>query len=267
MDSSSSITQNEKLYLGSSIFKSCDDLLKSVCAFYYTKGYGLFIRDSKKDEYVSLQCDRSGAYRNKLGGASSDASEMRRYKSAVGNVKEAMEALDIVFVKVNLSPDLPLAALVHPMGDMNPSVYSHKDEGSTSAKRSGGYMPSLLLAPRYPTTKRAIPRHASLKGAQKVLEEPQVSVLVTHGGGQRCQKPGCSKGAESRTAYCKAHGGGRRCQYLGCTKSAEGRTKHCIAHGGGRRCGHESGCTKAARGKSGLKLTLTKTISKANTNL
>ncbi|GJW53037.1 protein FAR1-related sequence 5 [Tanacetum coccineum] len=60
MDSSSLITQNEELYLGSSTFESCDDLLKSVRAFYYTKGYGLSIRDSKKDEYVALQCDRSG---------------------------------------------------------------------------------------------------------------------------------------------------------------------------------------------------------------
>ncbi|GKD01174.1 protein FAR1-related sequence 5, partial [Tanacetum coccineum] len=64
MDSSSSITQNEELYLGNSTFKSCDDLLKSVRAFYYTKAYGLSIRDSKKDEYVALQCDRSGAYRD-----------------------------------------------------------------------------------------------------------------------------------------------------------------------------------------------------------
>ncbi|GKD29422.1 PKS-NRPS hybrid synthetase, partial [Tanacetum coccineum] len=56
--SSSSITQNEELYLGSSTFESCDDLLKSVRAFYYTKGYGLSIRDSKKDKYVALQCKK-----------------------------------------------------------------------------------------------------------------------------------------------------------------------------------------------------------------
>ncbi|GKD86839.1 FAR1-related sequence 5-like protein [Tanacetum coccineum] len=55
--SSSSITQNEELYLGSSTFESCDDLLKSVRAFYYTKGYGLSIRDSKKGEYIALQCE------------------------------------------------------------------------------------------------------------------------------------------------------------------------------------------------------------------
>ncbi|KAK8453154.1 hypothetical protein SEVIR_5G238300v4 [Setaria viridis] len=74
---------------------------------------------------------------------------------------------------------------------------------------------------------------------------------IAHGGGRRCQKPGCQKGAEGRTIYCKAHVGGRRCQFLGCTKSAEGRTDHCIAHGGGHRCSHE-GCSRAARGKSGL---------------
>ncbi|GJU26204.1 protein FAR1-related sequence 5 [Tanacetum coccineum] len=35
-----------------------------VLAFYCAIGYGLSIRDSKKDDYVALQCDRSGAYRD-----------------------------------------------------------------------------------------------------------------------------------------------------------------------------------------------------------
>ncbi|GKG04321.1 protein FAR1-related sequence 5 [Tanacetum coccineum] len=63
-DSSSPIFEDEELYLNSSTFKSVDDLLKSVRAFYYAKGYGLSIRDSKKDEYVALQCDQSGSYRD-----------------------------------------------------------------------------------------------------------------------------------------------------------------------------------------------------------
>ncbi|KAM7474686.1 hypothetical protein LguiB_021929 [Lonicera macranthoides] len=147
------------------------------------------------------------------------------------------------------------------------------DEGSTSAKKSGGYMPSLLFAPRsdgHRSQMSSEPSAASdysigtssdyqtgnskkckfvgcTKGARGAT-----GLCIGHGGGQRCQKPGCNKGSESRTAYCKAHGGGRRCQHLGCTKSAEGRTDHCIAHGGGRRCGHAAGCNKAARGKSGL---------------
>ncbi|XP_076921143.1 uncharacterized protein LOC143582475 [Bidens hawaiensis] len=166
------------------------------------------------------------------------------------------------------------------------SCYSNKviDEGSTSAKKSGGYMPSLLLAPRMQMHNLLDPGENSYHGPQLSSEPSAISdysmgtmsdhqtvnskkcrfdgctkgargstgLCIGHGGGQRCQKPGCNKGAESRTAYCKAHGGGRRCQHLGCTKSAEGRTEFCIAHGGGRRCGHPSGCTKAARGKSGL---------------
>nr|GEV76541.1 protein FAR1-related sequence 5 [Tanacetum cinerariifolium] len=54
----------EELYLSSFIFESCDDLLKSVRAFYYAKGYGLSIHDSQKDKYVTLQCQRSGSYRD-----------------------------------------------------------------------------------------------------------------------------------------------------------------------------------------------------------
>ena len=63
-DLSSPIIQNEELYLSSSVFESYDDLLKSVRAFYYAKGYGLSIRDSQKDKYVTLQCQRSGSYRD-----------------------------------------------------------------------------------------------------------------------------------------------------------------------------------------------------------
>ncbi|KAF6175221.1 hypothetical protein GIB67_015906 [Kingdonia uniflora] len=147
--------------------------------------------------------------------------------------------------------------------DTNTSYFSTQipivDEGSTSAKKSGGYMPSLLLAPRFNS-------HSGLVEAQEQLSHHSKKckftgclkgargasgLCIAHGGGQRCQKHGCNKGAESRTAFCKAHGGGKRCQNLGCTKSAEGKTDYCIAHGGGRRCSH-SDCTKAARGRSGL---------------
>ncbi|KAK4271224.1 hypothetical protein QN277_019948 [Acacia crassicarpa] len=149
------------------------------------------------------------------------------------------------------------------------------DEGSTSAKKSGGYMGSLLLAPKADIGKASLlaqePSDATNYSLGPSSLENRTSnykrckflgctkgargasgFCIGHGGGQRCQKPGCNKGAESRTVYCKAHGGGRRCEHLGCTKSAEGKTEYCIAHGGGRRCEHPGGCTKAARGKSGL---------------
>ncbi|CAA0831045.1 loricrin-related [Striga hermonthica] len=159
------------------------------------------------------------------------------------------------------------------------------DEGSTSAKRSGGYMTGLVLAPtssnKLPESQCCPISQQSSDYSMSAISEPgsactssdrkntpakkcrypggctkgargATGLCIGHGGGQRCQKPGCGKGAESRTAFCKAHGGGRRCQHLGCTKSAEGRTEYCIAHGGGRRCGHPGGCAKAARGRSGL---------------
>jgi hypothetical protein len=42
------------------------------------------------------------------------------------------------------------------------------------------------------------------------------------------------------------HGGGKRCFYDGCTKSARGSSGLCIAHGGGPRCTYPS-CSKSAR--------------------
>ncbi|XP_051147143.1 uncharacterized protein LOC127262485 [Andrographis paniculata] len=163
------------------------------------------------------------------------------------------------------------------------------DEGSTSAKTFGGYMRSLIMAPRIENAEMLLGESSFVQPGPESSSEPSAvsnfsvvshpgssadhkggptkrckfsgctkgargatSLCIGHGGGQRCQKPGCNKGSESRTAYCKAHGGGKRCQHLGCTKSAEGKTDLCIAHGGGRRCGHPEGCPKAARGKSGL---------------
>ncbi|GJU18779.1 hypothetical protein Tco_1146745 [Tanacetum coccineum] len=59
------MNQNEEIYLATYKFESNDDLLKSVQAFYYAKGYRLSIHDLKKDQYVTLQCDLSGMYQDK----------------------------------------------------------------------------------------------------------------------------------------------------------------------------------------------------------
>lgn len=152
---------------------------------------------------------------------------------------------------------------------------SQADEGSTSTKRSGGYMSSLRRPSRMQecsTTnfgadesefsigaafsdrtqhRTTNPKKCKFMGCAKGARGAS-GLCIGHGGGQRCQKAGCNKGAESKTTFCKAHGGGKRCQHLGCTKSAEGKTDYCISHGGGRRCGFPEGCAKAARGKSGL---------------
>uniref|UniRef100_A0A1J3H4G9 Putative WRKY transcription factor 19 n=1 Tax=Noccaea caerulescens TaxID=107243 RepID=A0A1J3H4G9_NOCCA len=158
-------------------------------------------------------------------------------------------------------------------------VFPVVDEGSTSAKRSGGYMPSLLFDQgaenvrnkqelnRFGTSQVSLESslYTSVCVQQRTYNTKKCKFMgcakgargatglcISHGGGQRCQKPGCNKGAESRTTFCKTHGGGKRCEHLGCTKSAEGKTDFCISHGGGRRCEFLEGCDKAARGKSGL---------------
>ncbi|KAL4561764.1 hypothetical protein LXL04_033938 [Taraxacum kok-saghyz] len=66
MDSSTPMIQSEEFYLANSKFESYDELLKSVRDFYYDKGYGVSIRDSRKEKYVTLQCDRGGSYRDRL---------------------------------------------------------------------------------------------------------------------------------------------------------------------------------------------------------
>ncbi|XP_023752378.2 PKS-NRPS hybrid synthetase cheA-like [Lactuca sativa] len=64
MESTTSMPLSENVYLTTSKFDSCDDLLKSVREFYYSKGYGISIRGSRKDKHVILQCDRGGLYRD-----------------------------------------------------------------------------------------------------------------------------------------------------------------------------------------------------------
>ncbi|XP_059663170.1 probable bifunctional methylthioribulose-1-phosphate dehydratase/enolase-phosphatase E1 2 isoform X2 [Cornus florida] len=48
------------------IFKTREDLLKHVRDFALTQGYMVSIKDSSKDRYVTIACDRSGVYRKRL---------------------------------------------------------------------------------------------------------------------------------------------------------------------------------------------------------
>lgn len=158
------------------------------------------------------------------------------------------------------------------------------DEGSTSGLRSsGGYMPSMLFAPR-PNLSVAEEAHDDLPDhtdntnggstAQHGLQfspEPSATTMtetsfgmssdavtgITNNSGQpaqrrhpkKCRFKGCSKGARGASGLCIAHGGGQRCQKPRCHKGAESRTAYCKAHGGGRRC-MQLGCTKSAEGKT-----------------
>ncbi|KAK7851684.1 putative wrky transcription factor 19 [Quercus suber] len=150
------------------------------------------------------------------------------------------------------------------------------DEGSTSAKKSGGYMPSLLFAPRTDNAKVSMQTQELLELGTKPQSSYELSstteysmgtiseqattgtssdhrtsnskkckflgctkgtnFCVAHGGGKRCAVPGCTKSARGRTDCCVRHGGGKRCKFESCGKSAQGSTDYCKAHGGGKRC-------------------------------
>ena len=79
----------------------------------------------------------------------------------------------------------------------------------------------------------------------KLAHGPDYKYCLRHGGGYRCQMPGCPRSAYS-TKYCSKHGGGPRCQLQGCNKGAISNSSFCRRHGGGPRCQHPN-CTEGAR--------------------
>ncbi|PIM97335.1 hypothetical protein CDL12_30195 [Handroanthus impetiginosus] len=157
--------------------------------------------------------------------------------------------------------------------DGNRNAIPVVDEGSTSAKKSGGYMTKLILAPRMEsadislTTNKFLelgakshcqmsqmssePSAVSSYSMSSISEPGSAAVSSARRGSstKKCKFTGCTKGARGATGLCIGHGGGQRCQKPGCNKGAESRTAYCKAHGGGRRCQH-LGCTKSAEGKT-----------------
>ncbi|KAI5661436.1 hypothetical protein M9H77_20759 [Catharanthus roseus] len=145
------------------------------------------------------------------------------------------------------------------------------DEGSTSAKKSGGYLTTFFIEPRRECS-RTLQQAKEQTELDSHFHLPQISsepsgvsdysmstisgsaTAVTStdqrtGNPKRCKFVGCTKGARGATGLCIGHGGGQRCQKPGCNKGAESRTAYCKAHGGGRRC-HYLGCTKSAEGRT-----------------
>lgn len=146
------------------------------------------------------------------------------------------------------------------------------DEGSTSAKKSGGYMKGLILAPMLENgnisftnnfTETDLKSHCQISQlssepsavssySMSTMSEPGSAAVSSDKKGsnsKRCKFLGCVRGARGATGRCISHGGVQRCQRPECNKGAESRTVYCKAHGGGRRCQH-LGCTKSAEGKT-----------------
>lgn len=185
----------------------------------------------------------------------------------------AKEYSSVVDISVSTETDINSFSLPSQVSaEDNHLVIPVVDEGSTSAKKSGGYMPSLLLAPRMESAKVSMQAQELLElGNQPQLShEPStttdysieysvgtISEQGTTGASsdhrtsnlKKCKFFGCAKGARGASGLCIGHGGGQRCQKPGCNKGAESRTAYCKSHGGGKRC-QFFGCTKSAEGKT-----------------
>ncbi|KAJ9189375.1 hypothetical protein P3X46_000679 [Hevea brasiliensis] len=201
-------------------------------------------------------------------GLSSDADSILKLGLS-GGTKEAWSGLESSLLETDINTPI----LNRVSDDDNRFLIPVVDEGSTSAKKSGGYMPSLLLAPRLDVGKVSLHAEEFLEfGAKSCSHQSQlnhepsattdysVGTVSEHATSatssdrktsnpKKCKFLGCLKGARGASGLCIGHGGGQRCQKPGCNKGAESRTAYCKAHGGGRRC-QQLGCTKSAEGKT-----------------
>ncbi|KAL3598174.1 hypothetical protein D5086_006092 [Populus alba] len=186
-----------------------------------------------------------------------------------GGDKEALSGLDYSISETDTNTSMLNQISDDDIRSLIPVV----DEGSTSAKKSGGYMTSLLLAPRMDVRKGPSQTEllnfgtrsnhqfqlshelsANTDFSMGIMSEQAISTTSSDhrtSNPKKCKFLGCSKGARGASGLCIGHGGGQRCQKPGCSKGAESRTAYCKVHGGGRRCQH-LGCTKSAEGKTDL---------------
>lgn len=241
-------------------------------------GKGVYYR-SHNDDFLSAQDDGCKLV---LGLGPTPTSYNDGYcSSAVSKTKESISLLsesvisesDSGLLKLGLSRDISVPILDASQGnsdslsDINgKSLFQLVvDEGSTSAKKSGGYMPSLIFAPRMEnfSNSNVMQKTQHVQDQPKFSPEPSSTTQVSDSlitdaiphektyknQPRKCGFKGCTKGARGSSGLCIAHGGGQRCQKPGCNKGSESRTAFCKAHGGGRRC-QMLGCTKSAEGKT-----------------
>ncbi|XVE93080.1 hypothetical protein REPUB_Repub01dG0159400 [Reevesia pubescens] len=188
-----------------------------------------------------------------------------------GGTKESMSMLEC---SLSTQTDVSMPLLNQVSAEDSRLPIPVVDEGSTSAKKSGGYMPSLLLAPRMDSGKALVQTQEFFQFGAKshchqynqscepsqtdfsvdTLSEQTTTMTSSDNrtsNSKKCKFGGCSKGARGASGLCIGHGGGQRCQKPGCNKGAESRTAYCKAHGGGKRCIF-AGCTKGAEGSTPL---------------
>ena len=100
--------------------------------------------------------------------------------------------------------------------------------------------------------RRHLSRACHFEGCCKTRLGPEF--CIRHGGGKRCEVPGCTKGASGTVGggarFCISHGGGRRCRVEGCKSTAK-RDGLCSSHGGRYECLYPN-CTRTGHGPARL---------------
>lgn len=173
--------QNEELYLVSSKFESCDELLKSVREFYYAKGYGICIRNSKIDKFVTLKCDRGGPYR---GTRSKNSKLKRRTSSRLINCpfritgrkgKDGLWAFRPKNLTHNHDPSIDTNTFVELLNEL----YSKYQEWPLHKKETATAMISKLLTqndtlfePMIQQPKGSHPKSKKKKGTTTTAQDP-----------------------------------------------------------------------------------------------
>lgn len=219
------------------------------------------------EDFYNTSCNKIKGLANEVPqGLASEGDSILKLGPSGGTRAESSELV----CSLSTETDINTPFLSQFSADENRLLIPVVDEGSTSAKKSGGYMPSLLLAPRMnggKVSEQTQFRTKSYCHQSQLSHEPsshmdtsgsisEQTITMTSseyrtGNTKRCEFPGCTKGARGASGLCIGHGGGQRCQKPGCNKGAESRTAFCKAHGGGRRC-QQLGCTKSAEGKTDL---------------
>lgn len=160
-------------------------------------------------------------------------------------------------LRLGLQPDG--AETIQHLQAANGRVHSFAvvDEASTSAavRSIGGYMPSLLFAPRSSScaaNEAQLQNRDSLDTTQynsdntqhiqphlQLSPEPSATTETSFGVSSDVVTGATTSEQRSHPRHPK------KCRFKGCSKGARGSSGLCIAHGGGQRC-HKPGCHKGA---------------------
>ena len=191
-----------------------------------------------------------------------DSRKAEELLAAVTSTLERMKTLEILILSWEerlRACEMRSMTSISPRADTFSSASSFVDEpiSLVSLPLHGSYMMENRCAVKSCNEEIAPDKRFCRKHSTRACQHPGCTktrlgpqFCIRHGGGKRCEVPGCNKGASGTIGggahFCIAHGGGRRCRIEGCQSTAK-RGGLCSSHGGRYEC-VIPGCTKTAHG-------------------